>query len=461
MWPTWKQKAIWFDALDYRPTAVQLPVHQSAARHLLVGGGWRGGKSKATAMEAFACWPAWKLLYVVGYKYENTLAEFDYLDQAFHELGARTGSTIVTRRNRPPSGQQRCTLELLDGAKRVVTVSVHEGPQAMTGKGEAPDMILLVEFEGHGYDTYLAARGRVAEKRGRLILSGTFPDDTGWQAQLWERWLPGVETEDAAAFSLATWDNLEVFSGGWDDPEITALRATYPEAELMRKFGARPQKPPTLVFPEFEYALHVRDFVEYDDGLPVEVWVDPGYGESAYAVLAVQIVGRWVFVVDEVYERGLIGEQVIELCKRREWWPPTGGVIDVAGRQHHAAKSQVEVWVGEAGVYLRSQPVSLEAGRERLKSFLLKQPETDEPRVFISPKCKGLIAEFGRYMWRRLPEERVAGEQPVDRHCDALKAIGYGLVDRFGVVEYPSAGVYQPSTREQLWQAIFKERVSR
>jgi len=28
-------------------------------------------------------------------------------------------------------------------------------------------------------------------------------------------------------------------------------------------------------------------------------------------------------------------------------------------------------------------------------------------------------------------------------------------------VEYPSAGVYQPSTREQLWQAIFKERVSR
>lgn len=401
------------------------------------------------------------MLYIVADKYEQATPEFDYLDAYFHLLQAQTQSRLIVRRQRPTHGQGRCSLELRapDGKlKRVVTISTHNrGTQAVTARGEAPDMVLLVEFESLAYDIYLAARGRVAEKRGRLILSGTFPDDTGWQAQLWQRW-QGDNEDEGQSFSLATWDNTYVFPGGWDDPEIKALRGTYPERELMRRFGARPQKPATLVFPEFEYAIHVRDFVEYEEGIPVEVWIDPGYGESAYAVLAVQVYGGMVFVIDEIYEHGRIGEEVVEIAKSREWWEDVeGGVIDFAGQQHHAARSQVEVWRALAGITLRSQPISLEAGRERLKSFLMKQPETDEPRIFFSPKCKNTCAEFGKYVWRHPPEERVAGEKPIDQYCDAIKALTYGLIDHFGAVEYPPlGGAVITTSREQIWRAAFR-----
>jgi len=462
-WPTFEKKAIWFQQVGYTPTEAQLPVHQSQARLILIGGGWRGGKSRSTAMEAFGCWHAWDLLYIVGWKYENTLAEFDYLDLYFRLLEQQTGAKLIARRSRPASGQGRCMLELAFKwkgkfyLKRILTISVHNtGPRALTARGEAPDMILLTEFEALPYDVYLAARGRVAEKRGRLILSGTFPDDTGWQAQLWRRW-QGANEEGGESFSLPTWSNTVVFPGGRDDPEIKALEAVYTKRDFLRKFGAQPQPPETLVFPEFDVATHVREFVEFDPSWPVEVWVDPGYGESAYAVLAVQVMGQVVFVIDEIHEHGMTGEEIVEMAMNRPWWSNVeGGVIDFAGRQHHANTSQIEIWQAKAGIYLRSQPVPEEAGRERLRSFLRKDPLTGAPRIFFSPKCTKTIQEFAKYQWRRRPEERVAGEKPINQHNDAIKALTYGLVDRFGYVEHPPVEI--PAVGPRPWGQIFKVR---
>lgn len=458
-WPTYRQKAVWFDAVGYHPSLSQLPAHQSNARHILTGGGWRGGKSLFTAGEAYGCWPRWNLLYIVGDKYENCIAEFDYLDYFFHKLQHQAGARIVTNRRRPPSDQQRCSLQLSGPKhiKRVLTISTHNaGPNALTRRGEAPDMILLVEMEGLTYDIWLAARGRVAQTRGRVIISGKFPDDTGWQAQTWNRW-QGENTDDGDAFSLATWSNLAVFPGGRDDPEIKAIESMYPERDFMRDYGAEPQQPATLVIEDFEYATHVKDYVELEPRMPVEVWIDPGYGESAYAVLAVQMYSGKVWAIDEIYKHGWTGEEMVEEAKRRAWWNKVnGGVIDFAGRQHHAAKSQVEVWRALGGVHLRSQMVPLQAGRDRLKNFLLPQPETGEPRILFSPKCKQTCAEFGKYVWRDVPEERLASAKPIDRYCDGIKALCYGLVDHYGAVDYPSLPAVDIKPREAIWRDAYK-----
>jgi len=409
-------------------------------------------------MEAFGCFPRWQLLYIVGNDYDACLPEFDYLRDYFHLLSELTGSKLVIREKRPASGQARSSLDLNIGGslKKIITISTQrKGGQAVSRKGEAPDMVLCVEFETLPYDVYLAARGRVAEKRGRVILSGTFPSDVGWQAELWRRW-KGENNEGGQSFSVPTWSNLRIFPNGWDDSEIKSLRVIYSEAELMRRFGAEPQRPSTLVISEFNYVDHVRDWVEYEKGHPVEVWLDPGFGESAYAVLAVQIAGPTVCVVDEVYEHGMIGEEIIEECKRRPWWHDVkGGVIDVAGKQHHAAESQIEVWNAKAGIYLRSQRVPLAAGRDRLNSFLMKHPETGIPRLLFSTKCKNTAAEFTKYVWRKRPEERLAGETPIDKFCDSIKALTYGLFDHYGPVEYPSLPVVSITPREELWRAAF------
>lgn len=459
-WPSFRSKNVFFKAVGYRPTDAQLPVHQSVSRHLLIGGGERAGKSRVTAMEAYASFPRWSLCYIVGNDYDSCLPEYDYLRDYFTLLGEVTGSRIITREKRPTSGQARSSLDLKIGkdTKKIITISTQrKGGQAVSRKGEAPGIVLCVEFETLPYDVYLAARGRVAEKRGRVILSGTFPDDTGWQSQMWHRWL-GENDEGGQSFSIPTWSNLKVFPGGLENSEIKSMRAAFTEAEWMRRFGAEPQKPATLVFPEFGYGMHVQGFAEYDPKLPVEFWVDPGYGESAYAVLAVHVVGKHVFVFDEIHERGRTGEEIIALARKKWKWfdKVRGGVGDFAVRQHHAAKSQLEVWLGETGIYLRNQQIPLEAGRLRYQSFLLPDPLTKAPRIFFHPRCKETCAEHGKYIWRKTPEERLGSEQPIDRWCDSIKAITYGLIDHFGYVEYPKIEVPDITPREELWRRAFR-----
>ena len=278
---------------------------------------------------------------------------------------------------------------------------------------------------------------------------------------MWRRWL-GENDEDGKSFSIPIWSNIKIFPGGLENSEIKSMRSVFTDAEWMRRFGAEPQKPSTLVFGEFSYKEHVRDWVEYEAGVPVELAIDPGYGESAYAVLAIQEYGSYVAVIDEIYERGRIGEEVVDIAKKRPWWDAvpkthaTGGVIDIAGHQHHAAPSQIEVWRSAGNVNLRSSRVAPKVGRERINSFLMKQPETDMPRVLFSLNCKMSCEEFTKYVWRRRPEERLAGAEPINQHCDAIKALGYWLVDRYGIIEYPSLPAVDITPRETLWRRAFK-----
>ncbi len=63
--------------------------------------------------------------------------------------------------------------------------------------------------------------------------------------------------------------------------------------------------------------------------------MDPGYA-GAYSIVAVQIIDDVIHVIDEVYERGLVTEEMIQLCQSKPWWQDVQfGVIDVAGYQHH------------------------------------------------------------------------------------------------------------------------------
>ena len=85
----------------------------------------------------------------------------------------------------------------------------------------------------------------------------------------------------------------------------------------------------------------------------VELAIDPGYA-GAYAVLALQWEPGLVRVVDELYVTQQVAATVIRECRSRKWWDRvTGGVIDIAGRQHHAMPSQVEIWQAEAGIHLK------------------------------------------------------------------------------------------------------------
>ena len=358
------------------------------------------------------------LFWITGPTYDLARPEFLYTAEALGRAG------VLAELSMPKTGM--CSLKTVWGAE-VLTRSADD-PEKLAAK--APHGVLLCEAAQCTYETYLRLRGRIAEKRGWLWMSGTFEGSFGWFAEYWQLG-QGVNDLELQSFSLPTWSNRAVYPGGKNDPEIKRLEATYPAERFQERFGAIPCPPASLVFREFSHVKHVKH-CEYDTRLPVEVWVDPGWA-TAYAVLAVQFHGDEVHVIDEIYVQSMTHQEVIYEMRQRPWGSGVrGGVIDFAGRQHQADRSAEEVWRA-SGVMLRSQPVTIEAGIDRVKTFL-KDPLSGKPRLLIDPKCKGFIKEFGQYRYRENSEGLAVSDKPIDLANHACKCAGYGLIDRYGVI---------------------------
>ena len=109
------------------------------------------------------------------------------------------------------------------------------------------------------------------------------------------------------------------------------------------------------------------------------------------------------------------------------------GVIEIAGRQHHAMPSQIEVWASMAQLRLRSHRVLLQDEIEGLRT-ILRDPGSGEPRITVNSRCRALIREFGSYRYHESREHHPVSEVPIDADNHAIKALCYWLYDRFGEV---------------------------
>jgi len=470
-WPSWKRKGQLFSVLGYSPTQAQEPVHQSKARIIIVGGGERAGKSKIAAMECvariFAC--DGRPIFLVGEKYERCVPEFDYISEALLDLGLVTVKDI----SRPADGQQRCTIKVRRPHLNttIMTVSAVKGMTAVRASGRAPALILMCEGGLMSYEVELACRGRLAEARGALIVTGSFPDDVGWMAQKYEDY-QHPNKEMGESFSIPSWSNTAIYPGGRQDPEILAVESAYPELDFLRFIGALPQPPATIVYPEFRYSMHVPGTVKFDPDEQVWLAIDPGY-RGAYAVIAYQFSGPYVLAIDEVYRwaakhgKGAYGEAVIEECMKREWWPNViDGVIDIAGLQHHGAESQVEIWAAKTMGKLPARPGPDEAlrlkyrkvipfeGRQRLRTFLA-DPASGEALLRLSTKCEHFAREFGLYRFKEIVEGRPIDEEPIPRDNHAIKATEYLLFFLYGRVEWPTREV---EPRKDRWEVYGHQR---
>ena len=426
-WPTARQKEITFRRVGYEPFPLQALVHRSQADLLQVVGAEGGGKSRVAASEVLACVPWCKLVYLVGQSYTNTHPEFDYLVEGLLGLGALRMKDV----SRPKHGSWQLTT--LTGC-RVVTLSVDRGASAIIALGEEPDIIVLTEAGIiSSYSVLMAAIRRVTRVRGRVILVGTLKDNFGWYASLVDELQSPANAWRGETMSLPAWCNTRLYPGGRNDPEIKRLERIMPPDEFKRTVAAERVASRALIFAEFSYANHVRECV-FDPDLPVHLWVDPGYYPSKYAVVVVQFHGDEVWQVDEVYENFKTHQEIIELSQERAWWSNVERVVmDIAGRQHNAnaKKSGVEVWSTLVGLRPHSQPVGVLDGIARHRTFL-----SPVARLFHDPSCVGTLSEYKRYKRPTDSDGNPTHDMPVDEHNHAMKAIAYGLVDRFGFVDY-------------------------
>ena len=420
-----------FDKVGFNPTAEQRRILDSPYRFTLVAGGEQAGKSLMASkylLSRFAETEGKGLFWLVAADYERTRAEFEYLVDDFARLGL-----LKEASKRVDPGH----LVLADGT-RIETKSAKD-PRTLAMR--APNGILGCEASQLDLETFYRLRGRCAPKRGWLFLSGTFEGSLGWYPQMFTAWANGAD-KDARAYSLPSYTNVHLYPGGATDPEILRLRDFSSDDFYMERIEGKPSPPQGLVFPEFRPDAHIAD-VEYEKDVPVHLWMDPGYA-GAYAIEVIQVKGDQIQVIDEIYEQGLVTDDMIDIAMSRPWWPDVQfGVIDVGGPQHQAMASPAEMWLNQAGLYLSSQKVRINEGTERLKGWLKIDSKTHAPRLVIAPHCHGILSEFGvvpnpfdgqtrAYRWKTDRDGNIVGDVPEDKNNHGVKALIYGLVDRFG-----------------------------
>jgi hypothetical protein len=434
--------------MGFTPSPENEEILRCMARVILISGGERAGKSYTAAM--FLGTRMWqgKLFWLVGSDYRQCDPEFRYMVEALNKAGVLDKGDV----RMPDKGPWRLRAE-------GIRIESKSAVDIRKLGGEAPDGIIMCEAAQMDYDVYTKCLGRTAEKRGWLLLVGTLESGADWYAQSLDEW-QGPNAEDAKSFVLPSWSNRTLYPLGREDPEIKRQEKLLPHDEFMMRFGATAQPPRGLCLPEFQFKIHVPGdirFEEWEDEeaerrWPVELWIDPGYSGSYYSVEAVQIAeadhhyeGPHVHVIDEVYVQGAYTPMVIEECRGREWWPNVTRVtIDVAGTQHHAAPSHAEVWASE-GVGVVWQKVPIEDGILRHRTFL-KDPGTEQARIFYSEECKGAFREYRKWVRREVTGLRNQTAAPQKVNCDAMKAVNYGLIANFGFVEYdgPPAKIESP-----------------
>ena len=440
------------------PTAEQAEILVSDRRFILVAGGEQAGKSVVASLlliqryfelledrEAEEAGGESRtrdgtqhlsppLYWLVGATYGETEREFRYLAEWFGALGLLAEAS---------KGVERGRIVLKDGT-RIETKSAVD-PRTLSK--EAPDGIIGCEASQLDPTVFSRMRGRVTARNGWLFLAGTFESSVGWYPQLFKAWQQGGP--DRKSYSLPSWTNRTLYPGGRDDPQLAALRADSTDDFFMERIAGQPVPPKGLVVPEIRPNVHVRD-VQYVPGIPVRLAIDPGYA-GAYSVEVLQCIEGREVVVDEIYERGLVTEEIIAMAQSRPWWPDVeGGVIDVAGRQHHSMPAPAEAWLEEGGVSLSSSRVPINDGTQRLRSFLKVPADDRGPKLLIGSHCKGILSELGvapnpfdgqtrPYRWKTDREGNVVGRVPEDRHNHAIKAVIYHLVDKYGYASRPRA----------------------
>lgn len=451
--------------MGYTPGPAQAAAHRSRKTLKQVIGGVRAGKSMWTAMEICGYLDvADGLIWLVGPDYDQVQAEFNYVLKALTRFEEITGQRLIADVSTPKQGTWELTT--IFGCK-LQTKSTHNDMRQLASF--APHLLVMCEAAQQPYGVYEKVVERALEHDAPIILSGTLEGDVHpWYGEAYYRW-KGPNLEDAASFSLPSWENLKVFPGGREDPKIRRVESRLTMDAFLERCAAVPRKARGLVHKSFDFAKHLFpvDNVPFDGSRPVELAIDPGYG-GAYAIWFLQRIGyKVVNVLDEIYVREMIVDDIIPLVQQHRYYNKiTGGVIDIAATQHHAARSQLEVWnamVPQIQLYYNLVPIH--AGIDAMERHLKHDPVLGRPGIMFAPHLSneieesgkvalalGTFAEFRLYKWATPQGQNVNEKRrPVDNNNHAIKAGSYYLFHTFGPVPDEARSILQ-TYHHNYWQ---------
>lgn len=441
--PNWQQKQLIFSkvvsptaqiASGYEPGPTAAKAHRSDARAVGASGGAGAGKSLWSGMEALTWLPFSLLVWVMGMGYRNARPEFVYLAEGAQSSGLALPAdvripddpdkacSLFSVPHPSPAGPVRCEV-------RTLTLRDYER-QAATRR---PDLIVLCEpglIEGLA-QMEPTIWGRLAERRGRLIAAGTSEESSEDWFQIMNEWKQADNDMGGEIYTLPTWENTKIYPLGIRDPVFVSYRKRFGEELFMMRYGGVPAPPKGLVLKGYWGEHLVFEDLEFDPGLPTEVFIDPNSLDPAkYSVGFVQwdeMTGD-INIVDEIARSGLTHPEMVALFRQHPLAKfVMGGVIDphAAGHRTGAGIPPDEYW-REVVPDLRFNngkqiPVVRTVGA--IKEMMAQRAGGSRPRLRVSSRCERMIYEGPRW--------KLSGQgKPRTDFCDMLKAFGYWSVDK-------------------------------
>ena len=477
-WRLGEASAVLMKMIGFEPTGEeQAAILRCRKRFKLVVGGGQAGKSlEASAdfilhlFEDMFKNPGVPLLYwLVAADYDRTKAEFGYIERFLRMV--QPGAIVeASKRVDPGYIEVRFQKE----KQYRIRVETKSGKDPRTLAMFAPHGIIGCEASQLDLDTYYKCQERLAGRSGWLHLSGTYESSLGWYPGLAAAWRHGSQEEQS--FILPSTTNKHFYPGGEQDPKILKLKKETSDEFFFERIMGIAAPPRGIVFGSFKPHIHIRE-CHYDPDLPVHISEDPGFAH-AHAVEMWQVHKGQIHVFDEIFERGVIPEDIVDIAMKREWWRNPNKIFtsDPYYGAHQGGKSGADVWLTKTGLVSRSEKVKVEEGVERLKSFLKVDPITGMPGIIIDPKCKGIGSELGAwpnpfdnqtrvYSYRLDSEGNIIGDAPEQKWNDGISALIYGIVDHFGLVNTGSNESFimrrhgsDPTPSERRKRRWFKRR---
>jgi hypothetical protein len=320
---------------------------------------------------------------------------------------------------------------------------------ARTARGMRTDVLCCDEFDDTEAEVYDGIAGPWLSEPWSLgyeILTGT---PTRGRHGLWWRTMEagrqgaklraGDTIEDVGPEQAEAYKSIYSFHATYvDAPEtvspqaVAKAKATIPRSTFEREWEANPDAGEGLVYPFME-AHHVRPapalsvcnefLVGMDHG-----WVDPG------AMLLGGIQGHGndatLWFLDEFYEsecpNHIWDDRAFEWYRTPEYHLPTFWPDPSRPDRIDSLRAR--------GIRIGKTDNDIAGGIARVADMLfIREAESGLrfSRLYISPKCKNLIREFGLYRRKKLPGGGFS-EIPEDKNNHLLDCARYLCVGRFG-----------------------------
>jgi PBSX family phage terminase large subunit len=222
-------------------------------------------------------------------------------------------------------------------------------------------------------------------------------------------------------------DYVRTMLASWSDDRIR--REIYADEEIFE--GA--------VYPEFRRDMHVIKPFAIPETWNRFVGADHGFSNPACWLWGAIDHDSNIYVYREYYEKEKVIREICQDVTKLNLKDKLDYVaIDPSVR---AVRSQTGVSDWDA--YLEYLPKNIalvpakndvEAGINRVKTYLKPHPATNRPKLFIFDSCTQLLDEFAEYRWEELSpgqrEQRNAKETPRKYKDHAMDALRYLVMSR-------------------------------